>query len=187
MIDPEQINNRLSFAKRHLEELVKINKKYGDLSIAKSTYKQQLIQEFFFHLVGAIEFLAQLVNASKKLGIDIEDVNVVRVCNRLSKGDKIRVLLEKLHPKTRGQNLPQDPYSEEGSHFRIILMRNRVCHHAREPFFIRIIVPPGSPKTSLFIDPRYSNKGGSKKLVIDELNEFWDLVNDKCQKVLKLL
>ncbi len=186
MNDPKQIKDRLSFAKRRLKELVKINKKYEDLSRTKDIYKQQLIQEFFFHLVGAIEFLAQLVNTSKNLGIDIEDVNVVRVCNRLSNGDQIRVLLEKLHPKTRGRDLAQDPYSEEGSHFRIILMRNIVCHHAPAGFSILVIVP-GPPKTRLYIDPRYPNKGGSEKLVIDELNEFWDLVYDKCQKVLKLL
>jgi len=186
MIDREKINERLTFARQRLEELGEINKKYGDISVAKGTDTQKLIQEFFFHLVGAIDFLAQLVNTSKNLGIDIEDVIVRKVCNQLPKGDKIRVLLEKLHPETRGQNLPQDPYSEEGSHFRIILMRNRVCHHDMAGFSILAIVP-GLIKKRLFIDPRDPKPNGSKKLVIDELNEFWGLVNDKCQKVLKLL
>ncbi len=186
MIDLEKVNERLSFAKQRLEELEEINKKYGDISVAKGTDTQKLIQEFFFHLVAAIDFLAQLVNDSKNLGIDIEDVTVREVCKRLPKGDKISVLLEKLHPETREQNLPQDPYSEEGSHFRIILMRNIVCHQDMAGFSILAIVP-GLIKKRLFIDPKYPNKGGSKKLVVDELNEFWDLVNDKCQKVLKLL
>ncbi|GAH57600.1 unnamed protein product [marine sediment metagenome] len=186
MIDPEQVNERLTFAKQRLEELEKINIKYGDLAGAEGAYKQQLIQEFFFHIVSAIDFLAQLVNDSKNLGINIEYVTVREVCKQLPSGDKIRILLENLHPETKGKNLPQDPYSEEGSHFRIILMRNIVCHQDMVGFSILVIVP-GPPKTRLFIDPKYPNKGGSKKLVVDELNEFWDLVNDKCHKVLKLL
>jgi len=186
MIDPKQVNERLTFAKQRLEELVKINKKYRDLSMAKGTYKQQLIQEFFFHLVGAIEFLTQLVNISKNLGINIEDVTVGEVCNKLPRGDRISVLLKKLRPKTRGEDLPPNPYSDEGCHFRILVHRHRVTHQTRNPFFIRVVVP-GPPKSSLFLDPRDPKSKGSKKLVIDELNEFWDLVNDKCQKVLTLL
>jgi len=179
---PDAVNDRLFFARRRLAELMKLNG--GDLAGAPLRERQQLIQEFLFHLVGAIEFLAQVVNHLKNLGIDVEDVDVKNVCNKLPNGNRIKRLLRQLHPRTRGKLLPQDPYSEEGCHSRIMLLRNRVCHHAHNPFFFRV---GSTPRSSLFIDPRNPALGGSEKPAIEELDHFLELVNDKCQQVLKQL
>ena len=179
MSSPDAVNDRLFFARQRLTELERLNN--GDLAGAQPRDRQQLIQEFFFHLVGAVEFLTQVVNTSKNLLINPEEVNVRDVCKKLPNGSRIRRLLEQLHPITRGKPLPLDPYSEEGCHFRILVFRNRVCHQGHNPFFFRV----GSiPRSSLFIDPRNGNLGGSQKPAIDELWHFWKLVNDKCQQVL---
>jgi hypothetical protein len=61
----EAVNDRLLFAKRRLKELERLNN--GDIAGADPKDRQQLIQEFFFHLVGSIEFLAQVINNSLKL------------------------------------------------------------------------------------------------------------------------
>lgn len=178
----EAVNDRLFFAKRRLKELERLNN--GDLAGAQHRDRQQLIQEFFFHLVGAVDFLAQAVNVSKNLGMNIEDVNVSSVCDELKKQNKnsISGLLEQLHPITRRRPLPPDPYSDEGCHFRILLLRNCACHQRDYPFFFRV---GSTPPSSLVIDPRDIHSAGSKESVIDELNHFWKLVDDKCQQVLQ--
>ncbi len=185
MSTPDTVNDRLFFAKRRLKDLNKLGRSYnGELGRAQPRDRQQLIQEFLFHLVGTIEFLAQAVNKSKNLGIDMEDVKVSAVCDELPNGDSMSEILKELHPATYRRPLPSDPYSEEGSHFRIMVMRNQVCHHGHNPFYFR----SGSvPPTSLFLDPRDPNLGASQKPALDELNYFFELVNGKCQQVLKLL
>ena len=183
--DPKAVRNRLLFAKRRLDELSKMGG--GDFGIAPEEEKQQALQEFFFHLVGAIEFLAQTINDARGLSIPEEHVTPAKVCKRLGESDPIKVILGQLHPKmSRKQPLPKDPYSEEGSHFRIILFRNWVCHCGRNPFHFRRGAT-SLPPTSLFLDPRDREDKGSDKPAIEELTLFWQLVNDKCEQILDIL
>jgi len=182
---PDIVDDRLFFAKRRLEDLNRLEQSHGgELGTASPRDRQQLAQEFFFHLVGAVEFLAQVVNRSKDLKIPIECVAPREVCKKLGCNDPIGELLNKLHPATRNKPLPQDPYSEEGCHFRILVMRHRVCHHNHNPFHFRV----GSMLlTSLSVDPRNRSLGTSKKSALDELHHFWELVNGKCQYILRQL
>lgn len=184
-MDNVTVIDRLDFGKRRLTDLEELARNGEDLSGADKE-RPQLIQEFFFHLVGAIEFLAQLVNTSKTLKINAEEVTVSEVCKKLNVNDPIKSILEKLHPKTRGKPLPNDQYSEEDCHFRIFVYRNRVCHHGHNPFQFRVYIgaPNEEPPTSLVLDPRNRSLGASKESAISELNHFYDLVYDKCQKVL---
>ena len=191
-VDKVTVIDRLYFAKRRLTDLEELACNGEDLCGADPKERQQLIQEFFFHLVGAIEFLAQVVNTSKTLKINAEEVTVSKVCKKLNINDPIKSILEKLHPKTRGKPLPNDPYSEEGCHFRIFVYRNRVCHHGHNPFHFRSTIYIGAPNeeedsTSLVLDPRNRSLGASKESAISELNHFYKLVYDKCQKVLAKL
>jgi hypothetical protein len=180
MNDTRGVRNRLLFAKRRLDELTKMGG--GDFGIVPEIERQQPLQEFFFHLVGAIEFLAQTINDARQLINDEEDVTPGGLCQKLSTGDPLGTILSLLHPQTRHKQLPTDPYSEEGSHFRIILLRNRVCHHNRNPFHFR---RGSEPPCSLFLDPRdRQEKKGSYKPAIEELTLFWKLVNDKCEYIL---
>ena len=184
-MDKQSVMDRLDFAKRRLIDLKELARNGEDLAGAAPKERQQLIQEFFFHLVGAIDFLAQVVNTSKTLGIDVEKVTVVEVCRKLNKNNPIKSILEELHPKTRGEPIPDDPYSREGCHFRILRYRNRVCHQGHNPFYFSL--GPGKPPTSLFLDPINGSHGGSEKSAISELKQFYDLVYDKCLKVLEEL
>lgn len=158
----------------------------GDISGAQPRDRQQLIQEFFFHLSGAIDFLAQEVYLKRSLKI-ADQVNPRSVARALSSTDPIRQELLALHPDTRGLLL-LDPYSEPGSHFRIILFRNFVTHIRHSPFFFRM----GSfPPASLRLDPRYpaDNLGGnvSTRDVVEELELFHRLVLGKCRSVFSSL
>lgn len=180
MKDTRFVRNRLLFAKRRLDQLSLMAG--GDFGSVSEIERQQPMQEFFFHLVGGIEFLAQAVNDAKILIESEEDVSPREVCRKLPDKDPIKGLLNQLYPPTRRRQLPQDPYSEDGTHFRIILFRNRVCHHGRNPFFFRV---GSDPPCSLFLDPR-NRTTGSANPAMDELILFWKLVNDKCEKVLAL-
>jgi hypothetical protein len=188
-MDNVTVIDRLDFAKRRLADLEELARNGEDLSGADTKERQQLIQEFFFNLVGAIEFLAQAVNTSKTLEINTEEVTIPKVCNKLKADDPIKSILKMLHPKTRGIPLPNDPYSEEGCHFRIFVYRNRVCHHGHNPFHFRVYIggPNEEPSTSLVLDPRKRSLGASKESAISELNHFYKLVYDKCQNVLAML
>jgi hypothetical protein len=64
----EEVLERLAFARTRKEQLIGLNG--GDLRGADPHYRQQLVQEFFFHLGGAIDVLAQLVNEARNLGLE---------------------------------------------------------------------------------------------------------------------
>lgn len=181
MEDKRGARNRILFAKRRLDELSQLGG--GNFGTVSEIERQQPIQEFFFHLVGAIEFLAQTINDVRSLGIDEESVNPGKVCRYLKDGDPVKLILGKLYPQTRGKRLTQGPYSEEGTLFRIILFRNRVCHHGRNPFYFRV---GSEPPCSLFLDPRDRQDKGSHKSAIEELASFWELVNKKCEQILSM-
>ena len=180
MSDPSK--GRLLFAERRLNDLRALNE--GDLAGAQPDERQQPIQEFFFHLVGAIDFLAQRINVARELGLDAEAVNVQKVCAKLGEADPVGQLLKTLHPRTQGRKLPADPYSEEGSHFRILVLRNYVSHHRNSPFFFR---QGSSPRSSLELDPRCGSLGGSKRAALCELQLFHDLVSTKHDQILTML
>jgi hypothetical protein len=178
----EAVNDRLFFAKRRLGELQRLNN--GDIAGADPKDRQQLVQEFFFHLVGAIEFLAQAINNSLKLNIPAEKVSRREICTKLNNDDPIKSLFDTLYPQTRCKQLPADPYTDEASHFRILVLRHWVCHYGNNPFWFRI---GSTPESSLFLDPRDQSLNGSKEPAIDELNHFWQLVNSKCQRIISHL
>ena len=189
LADKKTVIDRLNFAKRRLTDLEELACNGEDLSGADPKERQQLIQEFFFHLGGAIDFLAQVVNTSKYLKIDHEDVKISEVCKKLNPNEPIKSILEELHPNTRKKSLPNDPYSEKAYHYRIIVCRNRVCHHGHNPFHYRVCIggPNEEHPTSLILDTRNRSLGASKESAISELHHFYKLVCDKCQKVLAML
>ena len=181
----DNVRARLRFAERRLDELSGLSD--GDLSSADAEERQQLVQEFFFHLVGAVGFLAQVVNSEKALEIPIDRVSVRTVCKKLGSDDPIRALLVELHPDTGEKSEPPDDwYSDEGCHYRIVVLRNRVSHHGNNPFFFSV---GAGLKTSthLFLDPRQPQRDRSERPAIEELNRFLQLVDDKCAQVIECL
>ena len=180
----EDVRERLSFAEKRLKELLTLNG--GNLPGADGSERQQLLQEFFFHLVGATEVLAQLVNEKRGLGIDPERVMIRSVVGKLLSADPVRPQLSSLHIRTQGQPLPSNPYSDEGYIFRILNYRHQVTHRRRNPFLFRV---GSSPPASFFLDPRgpHPNRVPSNRSAQEEMEYMLDLVRTKCEKVLCLL
>lgn len=182
MANVASARNRIKFAQKRYNELRVLNN--GRIETVAVEERQQLIQEFFFHLVGSIDFLLQVVNQEGNLGIQEKDVRIKTVCGKLKDTDPIKSLLSEIHPVTTGKQITGDPYSEKNCYFRIMLFRNRVCHHGDNPFHFRI--GGDLPSASLWIDPRDPSLGGSQKHVFEELDIFLGLVNSKCEQILQV-
>jgi hypothetical protein len=186
-MNSDAAKDSLLFAHRRLDELKTLNN--GNLAGAKTEDRQILIQEFFFHLVGAIEILAQVINKRRTLGLDPERVTIRTVSCRLVTADPIKSLLSQLYPITRSSDqrwlpLPHDPYSEEGSHFRIVVYRHWVNHCGENLLHFR---SGPEPNVSLILDPRNPSAGTSNLAATDELETFWSLVNSKCRRIIGVL
>lgn len=133
----DDVRERLGFAGRRKDELIALNG--GDLLGADPHYRQQLVQEFFFHLVGTIDLLAQFVNEARSLGLDIEDASTPRVIQALPQGNPLQALLAALYVNTRrGRPIPSDLYSDDGVIYWIWNYRHQVTHRRRQPFQLNV-------------------------------------------------
>jgi hypothetical protein len=178
----DDVYERLSFAERRLQELLQLIG--GNLSGADTSYRQQLVQEFFFHLVGATDVLAQFVNEVRGLGIDPEVVTIIKVSRELSATDPVKSKLAALTPKTRGQPLLSNTYGDEGYIFRILNYRHQVTHRRRNPFSFRV---GSTPPASFLLDPRDPNRLPSVRSVQDEMQYMLNLIRGRCEEILALL
>ena len=68
-MDAHTIRQRLSSAALRLTELLALIRG-GDLGGTAADDRDRLTMEFFFHTVGAIEFLAQFINERLNLSLD---------------------------------------------------------------------------------------------------------------------
>jgi hypothetical protein len=203
----DEIRERLSYARRRKEELIALNG--GDLPGADPQYRQQLVQEFFFHLVGAIDMLAQLVDEARGLNLGIEDASISRVIAALPPGDPLLNALEALYAKTRrNAPVPTDMYSDDGVMYRIWNYRHQVTHRRRQPFQFNIGLGtafdfgrglrsrwrefryrrtheiPEPPRSAHFIlDPRIPPgvRNASMHSAPDELERMLALVSTRCE------
>ena len=175
------VTERLGFAEKRLKEFFALNG--GDLAGANPSERQQLLQEFFFHLVSTIEVLAQLVNEIRKLIRDPEDVSVRKISDMLPRTDPLKAKLAALYATTKGKDLPANPYSDDGYIFRIYNYRHQVIYRGTNPFLFRI---PGRSASPL-LDPRDSGRGASPKAVQDEMHYMLQLVGEHSKEVLALL
>ncbi len=97
-----------------------------------------------------------------------------------------------IHPEIDDNNLPPDPYSELGCHTRIIIYRNFTTHRSYNPicfktdtWAVHLYFYPNNP--SWLLDPNDRNSNLSNKTMINEMEYFFKLVKDKCEKVIKLI
>jgi hypothetical protein len=181
-MNKENVVYRLISAQKRLDELVALNR--GNLLGADIQERQQLVEEFFFHLIGAIEILAQLVNDVRALGIDSEDVSVPAVVKAFRAEDQIAKGLRALFVRTRRAPVPEDPYTDDGLLFRAYNYRHQVTHRGANPFLFQI----GSlPRDSFYLDPRDCRRGHSNRAVQQEMQMMKDLVSRRCDLVLALL
>ncbi len=170
----DDVTERLDFARRRLDDIRAL--------IAAKTLgtelhlRQQLAQEFFFHVVGAIDVLAQLVNERRSLGLDSEGVSITAVAKKLPPNDPLASALLGLHVKPRGQPLPPDSYSPDGYLFRLYNYRHQVTHRRRNPFHFQL----GSTSPSFALDPRDPKGAHSKNTSEDDMQRMLDLVASRC-------
>ena len=183
---PESVHQKLGFARARLadlEALIADNRLAADPDA-----RQQLTQEFFFHVVGATEYLAQLVNELRSLQLQSDNVAVHKVVKELEKrdpSDPLLVPLRGLSADVRKTPLPVDPYSEEGLIYRTINYRNEVVHRNTNPFHF---VLSAGPKTAFFwLDPRDRGRGQSTRPVDADLSSMFSVVDQRCRIVLAIL
>ncbi len=172
---------KLSFARRRRDDLCALMRRNALGS--EPHERQQLIQEFFFHLIGAIEVLAQLVNERRSLGLDSEDVTVSKVAQKLPAADPLAAELLSMYVRPRGQVTPNDPYSDQGLLFRAYNYRHQVTHRRRNPFNFRL----STTRAYFLIDPRDPTVGVSSQSVDDDLEKMLQLVEKRCTSTLALL
>lgn len=181
-MEVETVLARLSFAKTRLGELLDLNG--GNLRGAKADDRDRLTMEFFFHAVGATEFLAQLVNERCTLGLDPESVSVLDVAANPKTPASIASTIQSLYARTRNVPLPADPYTDDALIYRIVNYRHQVNHRGRNPFLIRM---GAEPPFSLILDPRDVDRKPSEKPIQEELTRMLKLVTMRCEQVLTLL
>jgi hypothetical protein len=183
---PESVHQKLGFARARLadlEALIADNRLAADPNA-----RHQLTQEFFFHVVGATEYLAQLVNERRSLQLRSEDIAVHKVAEELQKqhpSDPLLVPLKGLSADTRKRVLPADPYSEEGLIYRTINYRNEIVHRNTNPFHF---VLSAGPKIAFFwLDPRDPGRGQSTRPVGVDLSSMFSVVDQRCRIVLAIV
>lgn len=179
-IDKSLVRDRIASARRRLSDFLAL----GDNISSLPHERQQLVQEFFFHLVGAIEMVAQLVNQGRLLGKSAETVHPLSVANALPTNDPIKPLLISLYAQPKRDPMPADPYSDEGYVWRAWNYRHQVSHRGRNPFLFRV---GATPPASLVLDPRNSQARGSIRPVQDELQDMLGLIEERCEAILDSL
>jgi hypothetical protein len=159
-----------------MNELLSLNG--GNLPGAKATDKHRLVQEFFFHLVGAVDWAAQVVNERCELHLDPDQVTVPVVCDHLPLDHPIRPRLASLYARTKGKPLPADPYSREGLVFRAYNYRHQVTHRSTNPFRYG-----DNPETAFSLDPREDSTVRSQLSVEDDMEQMFAIFKAGCQDV----
>lgn len=90
----ENIYQKLAFAQRRLndlEALINNNRLATDPDM-----RHQLTQEFFFHLVGATEYLAQFVNERRQLNFPPQNAAIYKIVTKLKKQDPSDLIVASL-------------------------------------------------------------------------------------------
>lgn len=184
----DMVGERLGFARCRMKELLALNG--GDLGGADQAQRQQLVQEFFFHLVGATEVLAQLVAEARHLDMDRRTFRCRRCrvyCQQRMQWDQpshhsIAAL--------EGSRCRLNPYSDDGYIFRILNYRHQVTHRARNPFLFKVGGGSAAGLTRsahLFLDPRDPDRGESVQWAQRDMQHMLGLVERRCNEILALL
>lgn len=190
----EEITEKLNFSQKRYEDLCSLN--FGDLPGANSSDKQMLAQEFFVHLVGSIDYLAQWINNVQSLGMDKDKVTISKICGKLDKNKPLYKVVSSLYcnPRDEPHLLEEKGYSfsnsQKGLIYRMWNYRNQVVHRGRQAFFTitpfvnDTVVKYGS---HLVLDPRSEKFMASNRTVQEDLEEMLNLVRNKIEKVHDLI
>lgn len=188
---PNEVAARLASAQLRLEELLALKPSAGStsgLAGADPQVRLRLAQEFFFHLIGAIEVVAQIVNERLALRMDIERTSIRGVFERMKQvgvsGPMITALAI-VAQQTLGTAVPSDPYSDEALVYRALISRHHVTHRHRNPF---VFDAGDKPAARLLVDVRRPASGNaSEREAGAELQEMLRLVREACEKAIAAL
>jgi hypothetical protein len=181
-IAAEDINGKLGYARRRLGDLLALNG--GNFSAAPAHEKHQLVQEFFFHLLGSVEWTAQLVNQRLTLGFAVDDVTAGKVLGRLGAESAVGRALAEIYANPRREPLPADPYSPQGLLYRAYNYRHQVTHRRGNPFVYRV---GSEPPVTLELDPRQHPAVFSERAMQEELSAMLNLVATGCTNVIEAI
>jgi hypothetical protein len=179
MITSDDVLEKVRFARRRMDELLALDE--SGLLGSRPSDRQQLLQEFFFHLIGAVDFLGQLVNQHRGLGFDAEDVRFRSLSAKLPKADPLAGHLRSLYANPKKKPLPKNSYSDDAYVFRTYIYRDHVTHRNRNPFQFRL------GRVSLLLDPRGPTHGASAKSAQDEMRYILGLFEKRCRAALAAL
>lgn len=189
MYSPEEkvVRDRLEFAKRRMLDLVEQRGGSGnDLPGAQPSDRDMLLQEFFFHLVGAIEFVAQYLNKTRELGLLEDKVNPGKVLNKLAEDDPQGNLLRSMHCNVRQTDPPEKPEdwdTDLGLVYRIWDYRHQVTHRGRICWHFTM----EGRGMYLALNTEDASAGRSGTPIEDDLKKMWDYVNERCDSILSTL
>jgi hypothetical protein len=176
-VSEEEILQKLDFAERRMIDLL-------NLSDDASGFEwHMLAEEFFFHLLGAIEITAQFVNEVCALKLDPDDVTTNLVLRKLNQYPLVRAALATLYvnPRKGKAPMPSDPYSPEGMLYRAYNYRHQVTHRRGIPFLYRA---GSTPRASFILDPRALQPMPSERSLQEEMSQMLQLIRRGCRGVL---
>ena len=175
LVTKDDVSEKLDFAQRRLSDVLSLIQR--NILASELHERQQLVQEFFFHLIGAADVLAQFVNERRNLGLDSEVVTISKVAGQLPPSDPLAATLRSLYVNVRARPVPADPYSDEGYLFRAYNYRHQVTHRRRNPFNFRA---GGMPAVSFKLDPRDSTSTLSTQSVEEDMRRMLKVFHDRC-------
>jgi hypothetical protein len=155
----------------------------GRFGEAPAAEKHQLGEEFFFHLIGAVDLTAQFVNAACSLGLAPDHVNMGEVLSRLTRAPELRATLSALHARPLRDPMPADPYSQAGLVYRAYNYRHQVTHRQANPYVFRV---GDLPEASFELDPRASKVIPSALSLWDEMDTMLSVFSSGCSRAMSL-
>ncbi len=177
---------KIGFAKNRLDEICDL---VAQKKIATdANLRQQLVQEFFFHLLGAIEYLAQLVNEKRNLQIKQEYVSAHEVRDQLKKAnrtDPLVTIFDAMSFNTRKEPFPKNPFSNQGLMYRLINYRNEIVHRNTNPFHFSL--SKGPAHAEFWLDPRNHSIGKSSVCVDTDLSNMFGIVSKYINQALLII
>jgi hypothetical protein len=193
-IDEDAVWAQVTSAEVRSAELLALNG--GDLAGADANVRQRLVQEFFFHLGGAIEFMAQLAGERRGVGSP-DDISASNIGGKL-RGDPLETPLKALYLNTRREPFPTDPYDDQGYLWRIYNYRHQVTHRGANPFQFQVFLGDAGLSTAttpvprdrsahFLLDPLDPTRRASRERVADDMNKMLDLVRTRLTAAINAL
>lgn len=184
-METRTVIDKLGYAQNRLDKLVELARM--ELFFSEFDTRQRVMQEFFFHLLGSVEYLMQLVNNRLELGHNPVDVTIKRTIKSIGKIEKLEQLskvVQQFWINTNEVSHIETPYTKDGMMLRIINYRNRVAHRGMNPYNIVI---DKNITAYILIDPDRPEHGHSEKEVISELSDMYNFVSEHINESIRIL